>query len=295
MTGEQRNYTWMALIMPFMEQKPIYDQVNFGQPGLYQVVTGGTKGPEAFRSIVIKDYVCPSDTILKSLPHETWFTGGSFTPPISTDPRSGFGYTSYAGNSGWHTYRYNYSGADSRLGGPFQRYDASGLRDIKDGTSQTILLGETTVYGYCCGTSTLRGGTGFVRSTAHGTVFRSPFVAPTAWENAHTWLTPAGGPLLDANGTANNLWGNWGWPDHAFYPVYYYVNGYALDWYQAGSSHPSGAQFTLADGSVRFIPYTVAMGNGDLWGRYGNVWAAMHTQDGIADAPPNHQTPVTWQ
>jgi len=301
MNGEQRNYTWMTLILPFMEQKPIYDQVNFSQPGLYQVV-GGAAQPQALRSIVIKDLLCPSDTMPKELPWESWFSSATLPHPL--DPKTGFGYTSYAGNSGYHTYRYNCTQGDSRVGGIFQRYDAAGLRDIKDGTSQTLMVGETSAYGFCCGTA-WKGGSGFVRSTAHRIVFRSPFVAPTAWENAHGWLTPVGGPLLNANGTATNLWGPWTSPEHALYPVYYYVNGLGVEWYNPGSSHPSGAQFCLADGSVRFVPYTVQMGTGSVYcgsgpcigdahGRWGNMWAAMNTMDGIQDPPPNDQTPVVF-
>jgi hypothetical protein len=289
--GEQRNYTWMCLILPFMEQKPVYDQINFGQPGIYQVV-GGSANPTALRSIVLKDLVCPSDTTPKQLPWESYFAG-SFSPTNSLDPRTGWGYTSYAGNSGYHTYRYSGPGADSRLSGVFQRYDAAGLRDIHDGTAQTIMVAETTVNGYYGGQA-WKNGTGRVRSTAHGVVIRSPLVAPTAWENAHSWLTSVGGPLLNAEGTNSNLWGPWTWPEYSFYPVYYYVNGSGVEWHSTASSHPSGIQTCLADGSVRFVPYSIACGNNDIWGRYGNVWAAAHTIDGLNEPAPDNQSPVVW-
>jgi len=45
---------------------------------------------------------------------------------------------------------------------------------------------------------------------------------------------------------------------------------------------------------VRFIPHTISHGNGDAWGRYGNVFAAAHTMDGIDDPPPNDQTAVVF-
>jgi hypothetical protein len=174
------------------------------------------------------------------------------------------------------------------------------------------MVGETTVHGWHPPDAPFRfvyknNGQGRVRSTAHRIVFRSPFVSPTPWENAHTWLTNVGGPLLDAMGTSTNLWGSWGSPEHAFHPVYRYANGFGYDWSEPGSSHPSGGQFCLADGSVRFVPYTVSTGvgttqcgtgapicYGDVIGRYGNMWAAMHTINGDTAHPPNEQTPVVW-
>jgi prepilin-type processing-associated H-X9-DG protein len=54
------------------------------------------------------------------------------------------------------------------------------------------------------------------------------------------------------------------------------------EWTGAGSTHPGGAQFCRADGSVKFISETISTGtldsngNGDSFGRNGNVWTAAH-------------------
>ena len=294
-SGEQRNFTWICLVLPFMEQKPLYDQINFGAPGLYQVV-GGTANPQALRSIVLKDLLCPSDTPLRELPQSAFFASAP-----SPDPGTGFGYTSYAGNAGWDLYRRNSSradlGGDTRLAGPFTLYDANGLRDIKDGTSQTFLVAECVIRGMCCypaGYGGQAGGGGMVRSTAHGVVFRSPMIAPTCWGNSHPLNTNIGGPILNAAGQNPDLWGNWTWPEYAFHPVFYAGWGMQNEWTSPSSAHPSGSQFCLADGSVRFSPSTISHGNGDPWGRYGNIFAAAHTMDGIDDPAPNDQTPVVF-
>ena len=62
-----------------------------------------------------------------------------------------------------------------------------------------------------------------------------------------------------------------------------------------GSDHPGGLQVTRSDASVTFVANTVATGGanglpkGDAYGRYGNVWTAMHSITG-----PKDQTQVTW-
>jgi hypothetical protein len=46
--------------------------------------------------------------------------------------------------------------------------------------------------------------------------------------------------------------------------------------------HPGGAQFALADASVRFISHTISVGqaaqggNNESLGINGNIWAALH-------------------
>ena len=68
-----------------------------------------------------------------------------------------------------------------------------------------------------------------------------------------------------------------------------------VEWPAPGSSHPGGAQFALADASVRFIAQTVSVGQAIRGGNdanngwNGNVWFSMHTQQGHP-----RQTQVTW-
>jgi prepilin-type processing-associated H-X9-DG protein len=83
------------------------------------------------------------------------------------------------------------------------------------------------------------------------------------------------------------LWGSWASP-YVMAPVYYAHYAQNVEWPGASSSHGAGGNFALCDGSVRTIATTIAVGGqggavGDAYGRYGNVWSAIHLIQGIPD------------
>lgn len=254
---DQRNFTWISLILPFVEQATLHEQIDFTRPALPQTLTTG----EALRSLTLSGFVCPSDTAYDVTPH-------------------GFGYTSYAGNAGWDAHRRKFG--DSRRAGVFPLMDPVKISDIKDGTTNTIMVGEVSVGSFCCrgsGVSQWQGGSGRFR-TGGSRVFRSLLVAPSNWVSSHPWINQrGGGPLLRADGTVGGLWGPWTSP-YAMHPVYYDHYAMNVEWPGAGSAHPSGAMFCMADASVRFIAETIATGNGNSLGAGGNVWVAAHTING---------------
>ena len=253
-----------------IEQQAVYDQINFKIPALNQL----TRDNKPIRSITLPVFQCPSDPTFQTLPH-------------------GFGWTSYSGNQGWDQHRRKYG--DVRLAGMFPLMDAMGLQEVKDGTSNTILVGET-------------GSTGFTgpgdqwntrgcRPRNNGTeaVVRSLLVSPAAWIPDDSpwgldWIRKGGGPLISANGTPGQpIWVP-GWTSpYIMKPTYYCHYSIGREWPGPGSSHPNGAQFTMTDGAVKFINKTVSVGNntdpnygrGDPWGRGGNVWSALHYPQGI--------------
>jgi hypothetical protein len=253
------------MLLPFIEQAPLHAQINFSLPALPQVIQG-----KPLREVVIKNLLCPSDTTFKTLPH-------------------GFGYTTYAGNAGWDSHRRLHG--DERLAGVFTLMDPVGISDIRDGTSNVIMVGEVTNRSFCCRPTPTgdpfrwKGNSGVPR-VATQPVFRSVLIAPSAWTNTHAWIDAGGGPLLRADGTPGAVWGSWANP-HAFPPVFYGHYPMGVEWPGAGSHHPSGAQFTLADGSVKFIKDNISNGGqinpatgtpvvGDAYGRYGNIWGGAH-------------------
>ena len=269
--GNQRHFTWMTLMLPFLELNTIHNQINFNAPGFPQVING-----IPLRQMSAQVLKCPSD------------------PDVFKQPPHGFGATSYAGSLGWDHHRRQHG--DARLAGVFSLMDPAGIRDIVDGTSNTIAVAEVTMPGYCCVTAANRwaGGSGRLRNVLGEYVFRVPFVAPSAWIVNHVWVLDAGlGPILQADGATigEGSWGSWAAP-YAHKPSYASHWLPNSEWPGAGSVHPGGVQVALADGSVRYVAETVAAGNppGDAWGRTGNVWAAMHSIQGI-----DTETKWSWE
>lgn len=257
-----RNYTWIALMLPFIEQKPLWDQIDFRQPALVVLNAINIAGTPAL-AYEIQSLKCPTDA-------------GFNSPP------RGIGITSYAGNGGWDHHRRKYG--DTPRAGVFTFYDNTRISDIVDGTSNTIMVGEVTLRGYTLPAAPIgdrwSGGTGRIR-TATNSVSRSALIATSAhsgWN--HAWvLTENKGTVNQADGTAAALWGVWTGPNHIHPPTYFPHYSMNTEWPAPGSMHPGGAQYALADASVRFIPQTVSVGTnpGTALGNNGNVWVSMHS------------------
>lgn len=224
-----RGVTFFVRILPYLEQDALYRQWDFTNLG-----TNSTTDRAGTR---IKTLECPSDL----------FEENPFTVPA--DSQSGVAYagkyagTSYAGNFGSVAYHPTngppgpsvndgvlFMTGPASYPQPAMRNRAVGLQDIADGTSNTILVGEK---------------------------FHSD-------------------PLFDqlpANNRSNLLmhqWSMWAWSGgfkgtgHVFGSAAVSINhrvtnvsgGYLEQdrrvnaW---GSGHTGGANFALADGSVRFI------------------------------------------
>ncbi|HEX5104101.1 MAG TPA: DUF1559 domain-containing protein [Pirellulaceae bacterium] len=284
--NDVRMYTWLCMILPYMEQKPLYDKINFGVPGYNQLISipghpeANASGFVALQSILLKDYICPSDPVLADLPYT-------------------FAYSSYGGNAGWDSHRRKYG--DSYIAGMFPLIDPQTLSDVTDGTSYVIFASETSVEGYCCYRNPEDrwiGGSGSPRRVSIGsTVTRTQLITPAAWAYTHVWIdAPNGpGPLLYSDGTGpGGLW-HPGW-NHILGPLHYAHHMPNQEWPAAGSHHPGGHQSLLVDGSVRFIPHNISAGNpaGDAYGRNGFIWAAAHYPNGIKRDGGNPKANVVW-
>ena len=121
-----RNYTWIIMILPYLEEKNLYESINFRLPIFGQLATDGA----LIRGKVIKVLQCPSDTN---------YGGSGFT--------HGFSHTNYAGAEGWDWW----SRSQDQHGGVFTLSTATRIRDITDGTSTTIMVGEVTSHGFTGG------------------------------------------------------------------------------------------------------------------------------------------------
>lgn len=261
-TARQRNFTWIALLLPYVEQAPLHDQIDFTIPAWDQQVSAGSS-TQALQLIQLEGFTCPSEA--------------------DTTCNKPFGLSSYAGAAGWDGHRRMFG--DLQRAAAFSLMDSSKLRTVKDGTSNTLFVGEVSMSSYTpAGAPQWQGGGGKVRMGADRVV-RSCLVAPAAWHGwNHSWVTSAvGTSLLRAHdGSAGAIWVPEWQQNYVLHPVFYSQWTMNNNWPSAGSFHPGGAQFCLMDASVRFISETVATGDppGDNLGRNGNVWVALSSMCG---------------
>jgi prepilin-type N-terminal cleavage/methylation domain-containing protein/prepilin-type processing-associated H-X9-DG protein len=118
-TDTAPGWGWGAFILPYLEQDPLYRQINFSQP-----VSASTV-PQA----MLKLYLCPNDPT----PQAPFAVPDPFGSPVVLAAPS-----SYAACAG---------GDESSTFGPsglgvFYRNSRTRLTDISDGTSQTVMIGE---------------------------------------------------------------------------------------------------------------------------------------------------------
>ena len=251
---QPRNHTWISMILPQIDQAPLYNQINFELPAWQQQLGTG----EFLNEQTLSSFLCPSDT---------GFSGASQT--------GGFGWTNYVVPEGYDWW-------DRRMtpmGGMFGAGMACRIRDVVDGTSNTIAVGEATAAGYEGGFQRMGGGR--PRSGLANMVTRAAFVAPVLDGAPNAWGYPnpdgsAGGGWFSKTLSPNN--------PHVFKPTYLYTAALNGDWHGPNSRHTGGAHFLMADGAVRFLSenldYVVESTMSPPNSRGGGVWGALHTYMG---------------
>ena len=268
--NRQRNFTWIALLLPFMEQSALHDQIDFTIPAWDQQVPDSGSSTQALQAVQLEAFTCPSEA--------------------DTTCNKGYGLSSYAGAAGWDGHRRMFG--DTARAAAFSLMDSSDMARVKDGTSNTFFVGEVSMSSYTpAGASQWQGGGGKIRKGIDRVV-RSCLVAPAAWHGwSHSWVTSAvGTSLLRAHdGSAGPIWVSGYTQNYVLHPVFYSQWTMNNNWPSAGSFHPGGAQFCLMDASVRFISDTIATGDppGNNLGQNGNVWTALSSMNGgeIAEVP----------
>lgn len=209
-TSENPNRaTWFVSTLPFVEQSAMYDNVK----GLMATSAANT-WPEEIRETVVEGFVCPSDP-----------NGGK----VGNDGFQG----NYLGNA-MHDMMVRALATDaSRMSGLFFVKSKIGLKDITDGTSNTLMFGEIRQSPQAeCTIGNYWNGWGMesMFSTVFGVNSSAPDFVPGGTDVTNPWrdsfAQPEAGP-----GT--------------------------MTCYTLRSAHPGGAMTTRADGSVTFIPETV--------------------------------------
>jgi prepilin-type processing-associated H-X9-DG protein len=216
--------TWQIFTLPYMEQTNLFNQIpNLAVPHFDSITAAEQAGVLPTR---LPTQRCPSDAFKLDSPYTNYVA--SMGPQCVDDK---CGYTPFAQYCDEPNWGYSASSDDSdssdtsTLRGVFGRSGAKvRLADIKDGLSNTLLLGEA-----------------LPAENAHllYTTWYSMYGAPT-----YTTIIPINYPIDENdftycdNGGVNNMFNNnvsWGFK----------------------SKHPSGANFALADGSVHFVSQTI--------------------------------------
>ncbi len=153
---DTRGHTWMTYLLPYLEESPLYDRINFGA-----VIGDPRNQMAAIRPVTA--FICPSDSSDSVLTGQSITTGGQL---------AGTSYKSVAG-ANWNYGKFKYRKKDAtdaylRHGRNFDSYDGlehgngvicrgyeqqngkpilTRMRDLRDGSSQTFAVGEAVADG----------------------------------------------------------------------------------------------------------------------------------------------------
>jgi prepilin-type N-terminal cleavage/methylation domain-containing protein/prepilin-type processing-associated H-X9-DG protein len=219
------NYNGLVLLLPFLEQQPLYNKFNFKQCASHYIrnstrpVAGDavTSGNADVVSQTIPTLLCPSDT------YDTRLSGGTYG---IKDGASQYGIKTNYDFSGYHGDTNSFE--DWRSGGGagivkrrmFGENSDTKIQNVLDGTSNTVAVIETQ------------------RWVADGTC--------PAW-GYRGWVMT--GIHLSFGINISDIPASWGW----FTGDKTTIRARLREYSTPGSLHPGGCNVTLADGSTRFL------------------------------------------
>jgi len=228
------SWSWQAMIAPALEQSSLYDAVGVSQQEAHQALDSGTNRTLLQRPVAVLN--CPSDTGPATITYDT-------KRPVRSDgsSRVSVAKTNYVASHHHSTaVCNNTSGSvgspnflndtDSPFSGMFAHSSSVKMRDVTDGTSNTIMVGERT----------------WGLHINNGSENNAP--------RAANQFVSAGVQMSTSNTGAATVFGT------AASPMNFVGNndaGRRKARQGYSSQHQGGSQFLLVDGSVRFLSQNI--------------------------------------
>jgi prepilin-type N-terminal cleavage/methylation domain-containing protein/prepilin-type processing-associated H-X9-DG protein len=225
------NATGWTMLLPYLEQGPLYNKYNFSSAASWSTVYGAYSvaqmyGDPNLNAPVTRTQIpillCPSD------PNDLFYGSMNKYYSISaTQPggmRTNYDFNVWYGEYYYQGYALQY--LDTATRSLFATNSSSKIEDIKDGSSNTAMVTET------------------IRDVWNG--------VPPAWGHAgHVQI----GIDFAAEWQKINEFGETdpGWGDISRYKI-----GRLAQWASAGSLHTGGCQVVFADGSVHFLSQNIS-------------------------------------
>ncbi|MFO0902256.1 MAG: DUF1559 domain-containing protein [Pirellulales bacterium] len=241
---QYRGISLFVYLLPQMEQTSLYETWDRVDPLTNTV--GGTTSRTATK---LPNLICPSDVITVN--------------PVAGGSNRYYGLTSYGGNGGTRSYDPQFAANDGIFWviGPGSQTDPTGqpakMSDVLDGLSNTLLFGERSHV-----------------DRNHDT-FATSLTPPSGGTlnpmSNVGWWAPSGGRLAAGDVLLSSMapinfrvpaplaLGSSMVPPASDYNSYQYYNERRISAF--GSNHPQGANFALADGSVRFLSQQMSLVN----------------------------------
>lgn len=217
--NDVNNWGWAALQLPFMEQAPLYDRLQVGNIRLEDAagLVPALAPLKAAMQQPVASLRCPSDVAPDTNSNRQRFHWGG-----GANAQGRLATTNYIGANS--SYRSAVNGGRPVERGLFVEDAGRNFRDITDGTSNVIAFGERRWQ--------IKDTLGAIRTIGAGVVFG---VRRRNAVGTRADVLGIGSARINLNDAGQIALGQQGF----------------------SSQHPGGAQFALADGSVRFIAQTI--------------------------------------
>ncbi len=233
-TKPPSGFTLFVNMLPYLEQQPLYNMWNFtsGYDNLF--------GTTARSATVLNALLCPADLI-------------STNPVQNGTSNEWYGITSYGGNAGSQSHPFSAVTSDGIFfytGPAAPGFSQVLIAGVTDGLSNTLFFGERSHFD-----------PNYDTFAAQGLTFFSQTMAMWGW-----WASSSGGYALSDVAMSTYAPINYRIPfGYATAPSGAQSQATFTAQYETprinafGSLHPGGANFAMADGSVRFLKDSINM------------------------------------